>query len=228
MISERTLAHRYTSFWNQLAPMAERFVRECNVSSDEWKPPLLSGTRPDRRGLINETAFNFFANAVAGVKGGTTEAQDKAKEKIAQLERKDLGAIASLDEVEVREAEALSNRLMAYVQEMHAAAVPRPMFPGCGVLDDTEGDILAGTTLIEVKAGQRNFRVVDWRQLLVYASMNWLSSSYSVDRIGVVNPRQGTAFVADVDEICEGMCGLSASEVYDRIVKFISMELTSR
>jgi hypothetical protein len=33
----------------------------------------------------------------------------------------------------------------------------KPLFPGCGWVDDAEGDLLGDRTLIEVKAGDRRF-----------------------------------------------------------------------
>lgn len=60
----------------------------------------------------------------------------------------------------------------------------RPMFPGCGFVDASTGDVHSYGTLYEGKSGERAFRSIDVRQLLTYVALSKASGSWDIDRIG--------------------------------------------
>lgn len=66
-------------------------------------------------------------------------------------------------------------------------------------LSDSQGDLYYDSTLVELKAGQRNFIVEDIRQLLVYILLNFLSKQYELRRVELLNPRTGQYFEMSLD-----------------------------
>ncbi len=55
-----------------------------------------------------------------------------------------------------------------------------PRFEGCGWLDECEADFLTSNVLVEVKAGDRAFRSIDLRQVLIYCALNFASKKYDI------------------------------------------------
>ncbi len=103
--------------------------------------------------------------------------------------------------------------------------ITTPFFPGCGWLDDAEGDVLANETLIEIKAGDRLFRGIDLRQILCYCALNFSAKSYEIEGICLLNPRSGTYFGDDLEHLCQQTAGTSATNVLGEIVNYVSEPL---
>jgi hypothetical protein len=123
----------------------------------------------------------------------------------------------------IREAKHLANRLAFYFRtRTPQSLVPRPFFPGCGWVDDAEGDVMADSTLFEVKAGERQFRGSDVRQLLCYCALSFSAKVYDIENVCLINPRFGTFFQEDVESLCRKTAGLSAADVLGEIVNYIA------
>ena len=90
-----------------------------------------------------------------------------------------------------------------------------------------KADVLFGETLYDIKAGDRDFRLVDVRQLITYCALNHAVSNYTINKVGVVNPRLGVFFNVGVDELVEGMTGTSAVELFEEITTFLSTDRRS-
>src|SRR6266404_7727905 len=87
------------------------------------------------------------------------------------------------------------------------AMIVSPLFPGCGFVDESEGDLLVGNTLYEIKSADRNFRLVDFRQILVYLALNTSARTYDIHNVGLINPRTGVYFEIKVDEFARSLSG---------------------
>lgn len=103
-----------------------------------------------------------------------------------------------------------------------------PRFPGCGFVDESQGDILVGNTLYEIKSAARTFRLVDFRQLLVYLALNISSQTYEISNIGLFNPRTGDYVEIAVQEFAQSISGKHATELFAEIVAFLSSGGISR
>lgn len=103
-----------------------------------------------------------------------------------------------------------------------------PTFPGCGYLDASAGDLIIGTTLFEVKAGDRLFRSTDLRQLVTYCAINFAGGPYEIKSAGCVNPRRGTYFTLELDVLSQEMSGKPAVEFFSDIIYYLSSSGTSR
>lgn len=126
-----------------------------------------------------------------------------------------------------KEALLLAGRLTSYFSAKPWQTLnPKPFFPGCGWIDDAEGDVLGNHTLFEIKAGERQFRSADIRQLLCYCALGFSAKLYDIDSVCLLNPRSGTFFQDDLETLCQRIAGMSAADVLGEIVNYVSEPLS--
>ena len=94
---------------------------------------------------------------------------------VAGLEGKRVNDIAELTEEERVEAVLLGRQLVTFIKERMTVrpVIVDPRFRGCGLLEEAEGDVLAGRTLLEIESVERTFRSGDFRQVIVYGALNY-------------------------------------------------------
>jgi len=102
------------------------------------------------------------------------------------------------------------------------------MYPGCGYIDESEGDVICGKTIYEVKTVDRRLRSVDIRQVITYAALNFISKKYEVENVGIFNPRRALFFEASLESVCSEISGRPAQELLADIVEAISSGAISR
>ena len=124
------------------------------------------------------------------------------------------------------ESVVLAKRLINYFAEENGTLLINPPLPGCGWVNVAEADILNGSTLYEVKAGDRHFRLTDLRQLLTYCALNFSAKLYEIREIALINPRSGAIIKDDIDHLCKRIAGTSSIKVLGDIVSFISEPAT--
>lgn len=237
MISEKKFATAYTSFWQQNLPMADAFIRRVNLDYERYLTPLKSYIRPQRRALVNEIAFRLFIDTLTNteVKHNKYESiLDKicheATQYIARLRGSTDMNFEEPSAHEKGEAVTIADRLGYFFSERPpmGSILGSPAFPGCGIVQQCRADILAGTTLFEVKAGERDFRLVDFRQLIVYCALNYSAARYQIENVGVINPRVGVFFIIDVEYLVRSTAGISPVELFTEIIRFLTSERISR
>jgi hypothetical protein len=241
MTSEKHFALSHTGFWNTLLPLEESYVRTHNLALERFATPLKASDAPDQHGIINEAAFRVFsAVCLSGQRpaelsvAGVAECAAEAYQHIRRLRQFSRTPIRPISDRGKREAIELATRLTDFFtadgrgrpQRALASRIvslrPRPVFPGCGWVDEAEGDILADNTLGEVKAGDRLFRGTDLRQILVYAALNFSAKTYQIDAFALINPRLGVFFEDDLETLAQKTSGASASQILGEIVHYIS------
>lgn len=84
------------------------------------------------------------------------------------------------------------------------------------------GDLLIDKVLCEVKAGAGRFQGRDFRQVLIYAALNFQSRKYEIDSVCLVNPRRGIYLHEDINDLCFELAGAPAREVFAEIIDFVS------
>lgn len=235
MISEATFSRSYNSLWNSLAPTADLFVRQINSRLyDRIFPPLKSLVEPARRGLINEIAFEFFCetasrkNLSSSVQLGDTDfatASNNAWQLVGRAPG--MQGTAELTEIERDEVTEIARRL-AHFFEYSGAVIPKPIFSGCGFIDRCSGDLIVREQLVEVKSGERPFRLIDLRQVLTYLALNLAGNAYFLTGVMLLNPRMGTSVRLSVDELCHEISGKRAVELLTAIIEAISSGDISR
>lgn len=230
MISETYFCANYGSIWRALTPSMEEFVRRVNLSGyDRFWQPIPSSSDPAKRGLINESGFQLFsaifdrAQAIqpANFDNLIDAAVAAAKSSISLENQPDLDA----DDIE--EAKEIATRLLRYFGKTPASVSISPNFNGCGIVSNCRGDVVADDTIWEIKSGNRNFRSIDFRQLLVYSALDYANNGRRLKRIGLLNPRTGLTFETSMDVFSYEISGLHASEVFERVLFSVSANLVS-
>lgn len=231
MIDASSFAIHHNAFWADHAPTSEHFVRRLNLEYIErWSPPIVKPETPIRAAFVSEFAFSRFCGLIDGIVAGELDSVAMAETKKRLLPLMDDPVIleAPLTDAERSQVEKIERSLEGFFRHRRADLCTRPLFKGCGYIDASEGDIVAGHILFEIKAVDRPFRSVDIRQLVTYCALNHASGQYSLDNIGVFNPRRGLWFVLSFDRVCREISGQSAQELFDRVVHSISSGDISR
>jgi hypothetical protein len=229
MSSETRFSTSHSSFWNALLPMGEAYIRAQNAKLERFAPALVSYVSADQRGIINEGAFLIFQEAMrlsrhpsSLLRAEVETLLYQAVEYVARLLPKGPVATEDISDAGYCDAILIAERLHAFFAEGIGDVVVRPAFPGCGWVDDAEGDVLCGSTLYEVKAGQRHFRLADVRQVLCYCALDFSSKGYGIRSVSLVNPRAGIVIREDLESLCLRLSGTGSNEVLGEIISYIS------
>lgn len=240
MISETKFCQQHSSIWRILAPTCDLFVRKLNDSlSDRFSPPMASIVASERRAFINEIAFTLFCDNVIAMKRGfasrpseeeLNRAVKAARSVVSRIDDDRAACDDDLEENEIDDACEQYTRLWNNITRTTEAEniIVRPKFPGCGIIDTCYGDVFAHGVLTEVKAGDRGFRSIDVRQLITYAALNYISGSYTIIKVELINPRVGVKFLIDLEELCYEIGGKSTSEMLSDVVRVMSSGEVSR
>lgn len=234
MIDAAKFASAYTAFWNIATPTCEHFVRKVNTHLyDRINPPLKGGDTKDRA-FISEFGFSLFgirrSGTMLSARAAEVEmvAEEEARRRLAPFQRQGLTLPEALDADQLNEVRTICVRLEGFFNPVLHQVVMRPSFAGCGLIDRSEGDVLWGTGLFEVKTVDRPFRSNDIRQLLVYAALNHFSSSHGVVSVGIYNPRRGVSFERGIEDVSLEVSGRPASTLFDEISQAVSSGQISR
>ena len=236
MISETTFASSFSSFWRELLPAADTYVRHRNLGLERFDRPMQLSDRL-LRDVINELGFRLFCiSAETGSSNPrslpVSVIDDAARRTMRFVERfRSLNMHPiKMPKAATEEALLLSSRIAAFVarSRKRRPIVCRPRFEGCGKLDACEGDLMWGSTLCEVKSGDRLFRSADLRQLLTYCALRYVEGGDEITRVTLLNPRRGVHFSDSLEGLCRETSGLSPSEVMSEIVEVLSESQSSR
>lgn len=235
MIGATRFAGAYGSFWRNATPTIDLFVRRINIEFYERVDlPCVYQVEPNRSALVAETAFALFdvhsrheGDGARFFERFAVQATAEARRRLALLNAENIGD--DLNRNELNAVQELFRRLNSFFINQHGSElVVRPEFPGCGFVDLSEGDVIYGDALYEIKAVDRNFRSVDIKQLITYAALNHESGSYLFRDIGIYNPRRGTGFRMGLDRVCTEISGITEIELLEMIAYSIASGEVSR
>jgi hypothetical protein len=235
MISERRFSSAFTSFWNQALPRADAYLRRINGTYSQYRGEIGSPSHVDRdrRSIVNELGFRLFREAWEKQDITSQIIQNLSKDVqryIAAIVRREDDLILSPPSVqEISESKEIAKSLSIFFSRTKGNALLFwPEFPGCGIIQQCKGDILNGNTLVEVKSGDRTFRITDLRQVLTYCCLNFASRKYDLRIVALLNPRRGVFYEAPIDELVMACTGVSAIDFFTDMVAFISTEGNSK
>jgi hypothetical protein len=223
----------FTSFWNDTIPFCDAVVTEINKRlCASFASPLQSTTSKNRHALVNEVGFELF-RASLGIAGGVRvmvrrsveldHVMASVRERLARFTGAEPSPCSS---VEVQDAVELAVRLETFFAPRAGLKTRLPL-AGCGWLPECEADVWADCTLYEIKAGDRPFRGIDIRQLLVYSALNSESRQYELERLCLVNPRHGKYYDVGLDDLCVRAAGTGRYEVINGIINLLGNGGTS-
>lgn len=237
LIDAATFASSYNAFWNANAPTCEHFIRRLNLDGlERFEVPIESSGNANRA-VIAEFAFSLFVERKRdGLSRQKSRAQQEIEDaaweatklRLAPYVHQGLSLEKDFDVDERREISEISRRLHSFFIDVDRKMVLRPIFKGCGFIDASEGDVVYGDTIFEVKTVDRLFRGSDIRQTITYAALNFAANQYEIERIGLINPRRGLFCDFDLDQVCSEISGRPTQELLAIIVQAISSGEISR
>lgn len=235
MISEHQFATHYSSAWHGITPLADGFWTVENLIVDRIAPPLAPKAPKGMRAVVNETAFRAFCSLHSKPKpvnrsNVLTAIDEQLPESITYVGRFSSAPPLIPKDVDHecrKEAGNLVLRLLHYFRGIEPTTL-RPRFSGCGLISECEGDLIEGSCLYEVKAGDRAFRVVDLRQLLTYTALAYAKGTLSFQDIGLYNPRTGVAWRKSLEEVSHSLSGLRLNDTLSALVEQFSGASASR
>lgn len=237
MISELTFSRKFTSFWNQLLPNANNFIRIINGSLiDDVYPPLQESVNRANNVVVNECAFNLYSAIQLNEIDKSllyqrdlfhsVEFQDVFDKTTEYLKKFNYGSNFQLplSMMEYNTIREISQSIFKRYGLAHGVEVS-PHFDGCGVINNSYGDIHHSNMLIEIKSGGRSFSVYDLRQLLIYFTLNFYSKNRrDLKRFELFNPRMGISYGASIVTLCKELAFSQPEELYFEIMNSITDE----
>ncbi|MDA0367375.1 MAG: hypothetical protein O2995_03175 [Proteobacteria bacterium] len=231
MISATHFARRYTSYWQELTPTADLYLRRINLAlSERFAAPMESEVVPSRRGLVNEVAYWAYGETLIRSQATVDTQIVEAAITIALRKATDRGTNVSsstLADEELNDVLRQVNRL----RSVFRGGVPisfAPALPGCGFVGRAEADLVRGKALVELKAGARTFRAVDLRQLMTYLALDAARGGSGLESVMLVNIRQGNYFEATIEELASQTAGRPPTELLGDIIDLWSNGAISR
>jgi len=229
MISERQLSQR-ASFWSELTPMLDVFVRVINMNSVQFAPRIPALAPPEQRAFIGECGFELARLTLEGANG--IDIQDVAPlvgRRLAHLDRTPPDTSKSIRVAleALPEIQGIAENLVKLATILGGTVKFAPKFLGCGYMSHCIGDILVGACLVEVKSGKRSFRNEDLRQLVVYTALNYAGRTHQIDKVSLANPREGALFQIALDTLIRRIASTGDKEFFERFVFLVSGTATS-
>jgi len=231
LIDASTFAAHHNAFWASYTPTSEHFVRRINLEyADRWTPPLDKPDGPIRAAYVAELAFAGMCARFDGLPKGKVKelVLEEAKNRLRPLLEDPLTLDQEITPIEQNQISGLEESLTSFFLHRKLPTTTRPLFSGCGYIDTSEGDIMSGKCLFEIKSVDRPFRSVDIRQLVTYCALNQISGDFELETIGVFNPRRGLYFEMSVEDVAHEASGLPAQELFDMIIHAVSSGDISR
>lgn len=242
MISERSFAHSFDSFWHELLPLlTPGFVALFNAAyetvlrdvSGQELSLLPVPTGVERRDIVAEFAFRLARIAhkehmnlkkSLDEKGLIARAETEAFELIRRYEGGAPAEVVPLSECERSEGLRLADRYSALYLAFPEGSTIKfcPVFPGAGFLNSSEGDIAISDCLIEVKTTTRNPAGKDLRQLIIYLALDANAGKKRWSHMGIFNPRRGTMHLVEIDSLVLRLSGgKPRSDVFAELIAFV-------
>ena len=231
MISEKTFIKNYVGFWNALFPLRNTFVKGVNLKCSQRQTNIELSTQRRRFSFVSEVGFQIFAlckeqmipvDAIVFKNDLYQQVEDKCQKKFESFQDDDIAIRDSLSKIEFDDAMKIAQSLNRKFPE--SSIIVNPKFVGCSIIDTCYGDILTKDTLYEVKSVSRNFNISDFRQLITYCTLNYVSKQYNINSIGLYNPKRTMSYEIPLESFAYAVAGSSLSDIFWNIVNFISMD----
>lgn len=137
-------------------------------------------------------------------------------------------------------AEQIAQNLVDMLRDLERArksttVVQSPTIPGFQWIATGNGDFSLGATIIEVKCGRRNFSAADYRQVLIYWLLSYLSSleadTVEYTEIILINPRRNQVVALTIEEmlrlVASGRSKIEIAQMFSSLVSEHVMRLAN-
>ncbi len=237
LIDALRFATSYNAVWSTLTPTCESFIRRVNLDGLERFAPPMTGIATKQRVQIAELGFSHFVELVLERENNGKRdresifaaAVNEVDKRLRHMEQRGFVYDKKLRDDEIAEAIEISSRIQQFIVHMETKnVIVRPHIQGCGIIDESEADIISDRTIIEIKTVDRQFRSIDIRQAITYAALNSINSKYTIDDLCLCNPRSGLYYIGNVEDVCHEISGISSVELFNEIISIISSGAPSR
>jgi hypothetical protein len=217
--------------------MAEEYLRTRNRALNEYAVPVEAVVAPESRGVVNELGYRIFIKSMELRRSPefvpselSERSYEETLEYIRNLTQPERFEVPPLQEA-ISEATTLATNLAVFFSHANRrtryrfreqSIIAAPVFSGCGWIEECAGDLLGSKVLFEVKAGDRNFRSIDLRQVLTYCALNFASKQYDIRHVCLVNPRLAVFLGESLERLCQEVAGRTSAEVLGDIVQYVS------
>ena len=216
-----------------MLPLHKLYIMNVNKNlTDRYHTEVASVVSGRRRSFVSEVAFRLVKRfieenedfSIERAEQKAEEVEKTTKERFRVYKNDENGLTNKMDDHEMEEVIHLSMSLYTFLKNIFDKKEIKfyPQFHGCGFVDTCYGDIIIEDTLIEVKTVDRNFRINDFKQLILYCSLNSVYGKFNIQRICLINPRKGKYFLGNIDDICIMLSGKPSFELYGEVVEFVS------
>jgi hypothetical protein len=174
---------------------------------------------PEFRAINNVIAFFHFGNILDNKEFNISDSVNQALSYIERFPRNSVNKYEFNQLNQTIVLKQINNLCNTYKDNI----ILNPFFPGCGIIDNCNGDILQHEKLIEIKAGKRNIEPSDLKQLIVYAALNWISSTekYQISELEIYNPRVGYIWRNQLDDFLNSITDIPKEDVFDQLTKYL-------
>ncbi len=235
MISEKIFARNYTGFWNALFPLNKAFLKGVLLECSQSQKELKLQTTGRRVSFVSEVGYQLFAKSVGNGQNVASatyrsdlfiDIENTCTQKFKLFNDDDPTIYAPLSEAEFDDVIAIA--LVLERQFTGKNILVAPKFNGCSVIDTCYGDVLANDILYEIKSVNRNFNVLDFRQLITYCALNHVTKEFTINSIGLFNPKKGLHYTIPLGLFASAIAGAELNDLYWEIINFISQDDTSK
>lgn len=233
MISERRFCASYTSVWAEILPYSDRYIRRLNLELDTFSEPISPPRDASILGVVNESAFRIVELSVNEHLKLSKYSDEKLYQIIINVVKwlhngEVPASIISNKKLTISDVRNLAKNLHQFLcVELSGSISFRPQFLGCGVIDESEGDVVVGDMLVEVKSGDRNFLSVDLRQIITYCALEKAATGKIYNQICLVNPRIGRYWVGSLSDVAEGCGSPNVLQMLDDVISSMMYSATS-
>jgi hypothetical protein len=228
MITAERFATTSGSYWAEIFPRLEHYLRISNLGPRVFDYPLELSSSPNRHAFVTECAFVIWKAKLLRVGDiELEEAQESARSRLRAVRRQVL-LDGDLNSVERSEALALAGRLYEYstrVKRFSDVQIDARL-AGCGPIMYGTPDIIAtdssyGTPVSvigEIKSVNRKFRSTDIRQVVTYLVLYFSMNQSILDVLLVINPLLGRSLEVEVDAFFQFASGRPSQEVIPELM----------
>lgn len=222
MISETNFSRSYSSFWIEHFPWLNSFCQSMNKTMiQRVHPPIGINEDPKFRSINNIIAFIHYCNKI---NFSTIKIEKSVKEALIYAKRFPRNHVA--DYTFNKFNKIIVKKQVENLQKQYKEPdILSPFFPGCGIIDSCYGDIIYNGTLVEVKAGERNFQPSDLKQIITYLALNWIMDNpYIIKNICLYNPRMGYLWIYDIITFMQSITSIVKEDAFDQLTKYLLEE----
>lgn len=225
MISEVTFSKLYTSFWNSLLINSKNYVRLVNgaLIQDVHKP--ISSYSSKYNAYINILSFELYELYLGKGNLNFTKleielASKSSFDKVSKF-ASFYKSIQIPSFIEIKNEVYFIVRSLVDQYQTKSPIIRKPL-DGIGILNNSEIDLIYSSTLVEIKSGDRKFKTLDLRQVIIYLTQNHYSlNPVLIDRIELFNPRMGIIFNSDIQSMIYELTFLTPFEVYEEVKNYL-------